>query len=328
MLEELYKNFKELPKRTQYGYIAGLAVVIIFSFCVYLQRPPSNFPFNEVVTISQGESLQDITKNLHQLGVIKHEFIFRSAVIILGGERKVIAGDYLLDEKAGPVNIAYRLIKGQFHMETRKITIFEGWNIFDIADSLDKQLVDFNKEEFLKLAKDKEGYLFPDTYFINSTARPKTIINLMYQNFESKIKTIPGIATSTKSLKEIITMASIVETETNNLKDKKIVSGILWKRIEIGMPLQVDVTFKYINGKGTFDLTLDDLKIDSPYNTYVYKGLPPGPIANPGMDSILATLYPTKTKYLYFLTSKTDGKMYYGKTFEEHKTNRRLYLDI
>lgn len=326
MLEELYKNFKELPKRTQYGYIIGLVVLIVFSFCIYLQRPPSNFPFNEVVTISQGESLQDITKNLHQLGVIKHEFIFRSAVIILGGERKVIAGDYLLDEKAGPINIAYRLIKGQFHMETRKITIFEGWNIFDIADSLDKQLVDFNKEEFLRLAKDKEGYLFPDTYFINSTARPKTIINLMYQNFESKINAIPGIATSTKSLKEIITMASIVETETNNLKDKKIVSGILWKRVEIGMPLQVDVTFKYINGKGTFDLTLDDLKIDSPYNTYVYKGLPPGPIANPGMDSILATLYPTKTKYLYFLTSKTDGKMYYGKTFEEHKLNKANHL--
>jgi UPF0755 protein len=93
------------------------------------------------------------------------------------------------------------------------------------------------------------------------------------------------------------------------------------------MPLQVDVTFEYINGKNTFELTLDDLKIDSPYNTYKYKGLPPTPIANPGMDSIIAALYPTKTKNLFFLTSSEDGKMYYSKTFEEHKRIKQVHLD-
>jgi UPF0755 protein len=327
MMEELLKNFKELPKKTQYTYIAYVSVFVIFCFIVYLQKPPHNFPFNEVVTVNPGESLQDITTNLYNEGVIKHPFIFRSAVILLGGERKVIAGDYLLDQRVGPVSIAYRLIKGQFHLEARRITIFEGWTIHDIADSLEKQLVDFDKEEFLKLAKDKEGYLFPDTYFINSTARPKSIISLMNQNFEAKIKTVPGLATSTYSLKEIITMASIIEAETRSRVDKPIVSGILWNRIKIGMPLQLDTTFVYVNGKGTFELTLNDLKIDSPYNTYKNKGLPPGPINNPGMDSIVAALYPAKTKYLFFLTGQ-DGKMYYGKNFEEHKTNRRLYLDI
>ncbi len=327
MLKELYKNWKELPKKTQYYYIVGSSMIVFLSFLAYLQRPPSNFPFNEVVTIEQGESLQNITNHLHESGVIRHEFVFRSAVIILGGERKVIAGDYLLDERSGPVGIAYRLIKGRFHMETRKITIFEGWTIYDIADSLNKQLNDFDEDEFIKLAKNKEGYLFPDTYFISSTARPKTIVNLMSQNFEAKIKTLPGIATSTHSLKEIITMASIIEAETRSKADKNIVSGILWKRIEIDMPLQLDTTFVYINGKGTFELTLNDLKIDSPYNTYKNKGLPPSPINNPGMDSIVAALYPAKTKYLFFLTGQ-DGKMYYGKNFEEHKTNRRLHLDI
>ncbi len=327
MMEELLKNYKALPRKTKYLYTGGILVFVAFSFFIYLERPPSRFPFNEVVTINQGESLQNITNNLYNDGVIKYPIIFRSAVIILGGERKVIAGDYLLNEKAGSINLAYRLVKGKFHMETRKITIFEGWNIFDIADSLEKQLVDFDKEEFIRLSKNKEGYLFPDTYFISSTARPRTIIDLMSQNFESKVKSVPGIATSTHSLKEIITMASIIETEANNIQDKKIVSGILWKRIELGMPLQVDVTFEYINGKNTFELTLDDLKIDSPYNTYKYKGLPPTPIANPGMDSIIAALYPTKTKYLFFLTSSEDGKMYYSKTFEEHKRIKQVHLD-
>jgi len=121
-------------------------------------------------------------------------------------------------------------------------------------------------------------------------------------------------------------MASILEGEALTTSDRKLVAGVLWRRLEIGMPLQVDATFSYVNGKTTFELTLDDLKIDSPYNTYKYKGLPPTPINNPGLNSINAALYPTKTKYLYFL-SGNDGKMHYARTFEEHKRNRQLYLN-
>ncbi|KND50184.1 MAG: UPF0755 protein [Parcubacteria bacterium C7867-003] len=327
MIEDLLKKFKALPKRQKYSYIIFVVFFVIFSIYSYLHRPPENFPLNDVITIEEGQSLQDITNTLYNAGVIKFPLVFRSTVILLSAERMVIAGDYLLDKKVGPIDLAYRLIKGQFHMEAKRITIFEGWTIFDIADSLEKQLVDFDKEEFIRIAKSKEGYLFPDTYFINSTARPKSIVNMMGQNFEAKIKTLPGIATSTRSLKEIITMASIIEAETRSKADKSIVSGILWNRININMPLQLDTTFVYINGKNTFELTLADLKIDSPYNTYKYKGLPPGPINNPSMDSIVAALYPAKTKYLFFLTGQ-DGKMYYGKNFEEHKKNRKLYLDI
>lgn len=326
-MQNLISKFNSLKKSEKYIYSAIFVYIVVFFGYLYFHTPPKHFPLNEVITIEPGESLQDITNSLYESKVIKFPFIFRTTVIVLGGERKVIAGDYLMDKKVGPVDIAYRLIKGQFHLEARRITIFEGWTIYDIADSLEKQLVDFNKDEFVRLAKDNEGYLFPDTYFINSTARPKNIITMMNQNFESKIKTLPGIATSTHSLKEIITMASIIEAETRSKADKSIVSGILWNRIKIGMPLQLDTTFVYVNGKGTFELTLNDLKIDSPYNTYKNKGLPPGPINNPGMDSIVAALYPAKTKYLFFLTGQ-DGKMYYGKNFEEHKTNRRLYLDI
>ncbi|MBP9816793.1 MAG: endolytic transglycosylase MltG, partial [Candidatus Pacebacteria bacterium] len=104
------------------------------------------------------------------------------------------------------------------------------------------------------------------------------------------------------------------------------VSGILWNRIELGMPLQVDAVFGYIQDTQTYSPSFDDLEIESPYNTYRNKGLPPGPIANPGVNSILAAVTPTKTEYLYYLTGR-DGKMYYAETFEAHKANRARYLD-
>jgi UPF0755 protein len=120
-------------------------------------------------------------------------------------------------------------------------------------------------------------------------------------------------------------MASIIEKEARTMEARQIIAGILWKRISIGMPLQVDVSFKYINGKVTEDLTLADLKIDSPYNSYLYKGLPPTPIANPGLDSIKATIKPIKTDYLYFLSDKNGG-MHYAKDYAEHLHNKELYL--
>ncbi len=326
MLEDIISNIKLMPKRAKLKYFSMLLLALILALYFYFHNPPRKFPFNEVVTITTGESLQNITNNLTDLNVIKFPLIFRTTVILLGGERKVIAGDYLLDGKEGPIDLAYRLVRGDFHTESRRILIPEGWNIFDIGEYLEKNIKDFNKTEFLKLAKDKEGYLFPDTYFITNNTRPKTVINLMHDTFESKMKSVTGLATSTHSLKEIITMASILEREANTTESRRIVAGILWKRISLGMPLQVDATFSYINGKGTFELTQDDLKIDSPYNTYVYKGLPPTPICNPGLDAINSALNPTQTKYLYFLTSKS-GKMYYATTFEQHKKNRELYLN-
>ena len=325
MVEDLLKNFLKLPKRKRYVTYTFVFLLVSISFYIFFRTPPSDFPLNTVITIEEGESLQNITNNLYSEKVIKFPIIFRSAVIIMGGERNVIAGDYLLDKKEGPVDLAYRLIKGQFHLDILRITIPEGWNVYEIGNHLEKSLKNFDKDTFIELAEGFEGYLFPDTYFIADTARPKTVINLMRSNFEEQIKSIGGLATSTKSLHEIITMASILEGEANTTESRKIVSGILWKRITAGMRLQVDATFKYINGKGTFQLTYDDLKIDNPYNTYVYKGLPPGPIGNPGLDAINAALYPKTTRYLYFLTGN-DGKMYYGRTFEEHKRNKALYL--
>jgi UPF0755 protein len=121
-------------------------------------------------------------------------------------------------------------------------------------------------------------------------------------------------------------MASLVEEETRTPADRRLVAGILWKRIKLGMPLQVDAVFPYINGKNTYEVTARDLKIDSPYNTYLYPGLPIAPIANPGLDSIKAAIEPAESPYLYYLSDRA-GAMHYAKTFEEHKRNRELYLN-
>lgn len=301
----------------------SIIVILLFSYYLFVSHP-RNFPIGSVTTIHSGDSLQEISTRLKNEDVIRSIFVFRTAVIILGGERKIIAGDYLLDKKESSIHLAYRLIKGSFHLETMKITIPEGWNVFQIGNYLEKTLIHFNKQVFLKKASIEEGYLFPDTYFVSPTVTTDAIIQMMRSNFKQKISSVPEIASSTKSLKDIIIMASILEGEALP-DDRRTVAGILWKRISIGMPLQVDSTFLYINGKNTYNLTQDDLKINSPYNTYVYKGLPPGPINNPGLNALKAVVTPIQTKYLYFLTD-TEGKIYYARTFAEHIRNKELYL--
>ena len=121
-------------------------------------------------------------------------------------------------------------------------------------------------------------------------------------------------------------MASLVEKEARTDANRRIVAGVLWNRLALGMPLQVDAVFGYIFDRDTYSPSFEDLKVDSPYNTYTHKGLPPGPISNPGLESIYAALYPTKTNYLYYLTGR-DTLMHYAKTYAEHQANRRKYLD-
>jgi UPF0755 protein len=133
------------------------------------------------------------------------------------------------------------------------------------------------------------------------------------------------ISKSKRSLKEIIIMASLIEKEARGEEDRFIISGILWKRIEKGIPLQVDAPFLYILGKESSELTISDLSTNSPFNTYRYKGLPPAPIGNPGLESIKASLRPTTSPYLYYLHDK-NGNIYYAKTYDEHKQNIKKYL--
>lgn len=320
---EVYLGWlKNRKKILSYTLLALFLIVSAYRYFL----PPQDFPVGQVITIEPGQSLQSITNLLYESKIIKSTFIFRSTVIILGGEKKMKAGDYLLDSRSGPLDLAYRFLNGKYHLTVAKITIPEGWNVYEIGDYLEENLVNFDKAEFIKLSSAKEGYLFPDTYFVSPAVKPQKVVDLMQKNFESKKELMLGLATTTKSLKDIIIMASILEGEARTTESRRTIAGILWRRLALKMPLQVDATFSYINGKNTYELTLDDLQIDSPYNTYKYRGLPPGPIGNPGLDSILSAINPISTKYLYFLSSKS-GDMYYATTFEQHKKNKELYLN-
>ncbi len=324
----IYKENKYIEFLKQNRKVATLisGFIVLCSIYLFIHRTPVDFPLGQVITIYPGESLQEISENLKELKVVKYPFILRVHVILLGGEKRVMAGDYLLDRKEGPADIASRLVNGGFHIETVKITIPEGWNVFQIADYLAKNLINFDRKVFLNLASKDEGYLFPDTYFVSPAVKYEKLIDLMKSNFESKIEEILEIVKSKYTLREIIIMASILEAEARTTDSRRTIAGILWKRLSLGIPLQVDSTFSYVNGKNTYELTLDDLQIDSPYNTYKYRGLPPGPIGNPGVDAIKSAVTPITTKYLYFLSSK-NGDMYYATTFEQHKKNKELYLN-
>ena len=189
---------------------------------------------------------------------------------------------------------------------------------------------DYSKEcEFLKEKPEDislEGFLFPDTYEISEGTSCDDIVIAMLSNFEKKLtqELKDEIQKQKKSVFDIITMAAMLEKEVRTLSDKKIVSGILWKRLEAGMPLQIDATINYITGKSDPGATIKDTKIDSPYNTYKYKGLPKGPISNPGMSSITAAIEPTDSPYWFYLS---DGATYFSKTLEEHNVNKAKYLD-
>ncbi len=292
--------------------------VLIFSF------PPSSFPREETIKIKKGSTLSQTAETLFQGGVIKSVFWFKVVTTLNGGARGVIAGDYYFHRSQSLSRVSQRVVSGEEGLVPIKMTVPEGLSVFQVADLFGEHFSLFDRQEFVEFAP--EGYLFPDTYFFFSNITARDVIERMTANFNERVGEL-RIETEEqeKDFRDIVTMASIIEEETHNSEDKPIISGILWKRIEIDMALQVDVTFSYVNGKNTYTLSREDLREESPYNTYINRGLPPGPISNPGLDSLEAALYPTETDYLYFL-SDLSGNMYYAEDFDGHQVNRELYL--
>ncbi len=309
------------------GRFIGAVFFVVLAYAgFYILVPPPSFPVGTIVEIPDGATLSEAAHMLEGKGVIRSALALRAYITLVKNDHPVISGSYLLPEKESLSAIAERIVVGEYRILRVKILIPEGFDVTALSKALVSAMLTFDGEKFLSIAQKDEGYLFPDTYFFFTTATPEEVAAKMRNNFDQKTKDLADkINASGHSLADIIIMASIIERETITPADRRIVSGILWKRIKLGMPLQVDAAFNYVNGKSTYDLTLGDLQIDSRYNTYKYKGLPPGPIANPGLDTILAALEPTETPYLYYLSEK-DGTMHYAKTFEEHKKNKVKYL--
>lgn len=303
--------------------IGGGAAIALYLGAI---RPPEEFPTRKLVTVESGASVTAIASSLADQQVIRSPLVFKLFVRILGRERGVMAGDYLFKQPESAWAIARALSIGAFGLEPERIRIPEGATTREMARLLSEALPRIDHDAFLVAARPQEGYLFPDTYFFLPNAKQDTVLETMRQNFDEHLAPLEAaIVASGHTREEIVIMASIIEREARNSADRRMISGVLWNRIKKGMPLQVDVTFLYTIGKNTFQLTTADLRTEHPYNTYMNKGLPPGPIGSPSLDSLKAAIEPTPNGYLFYLADNT-GVTHFAKTYEEHLVNKRKYL--
>jgi len=319
----LYKIFKF---RHLIFTLAFFCLILLAWLVIYNSLPPANYPDNEIVTLKSGSSLSQAADTLAANNIIRSPLLFKLYVIISSGHRQVQAGDYLFDTPQSALKVASRAANGIQGLPKIRITIAEGMTTKDISNILTNNIPHFDTKTFLALATSHEGSLFPDTYYFYENTTPAQIVDQLLATFNMKTKPLLlEMKRLGRPMPDILAMASIVEREATSSVDRRIIAGILWKRIDLHMPLQVDPPFYYILGKDSAHLTRADLAMDSPYNLYKHTGLPPTPIGNPGFDAIEDTITPTATKYLYYL-SGSDGRMHYAETFDQHLANSRKYI--
>lgn len=313
-------------KRQNLWVIAFACALLLVGINQALFAAPVDFPSGSVVHITRGTSAPSVADQLTEAHIIAHPSLLLLALRISGGSSRVQAGTYRFDVPQNLLVVVYRIVAGAYDLPPARLTFPEGTTAREAAIQIAKALPGVTAAEFLKEAQPYEGYLFPDTYLFPPSSDASSIVASMRINFNTKIASLSSdIADSGHSLSDIVTMASLVEREARRIESKRMVAGILFNRLKIDMPLQVDAVFGYIFSRDTYSPSLKDLTVDSPYNTYTHKGLPPGPISNPGLDSLQAALHPTKTDYLYYLTGK-DNLMHYAITYAGHQANIRKYL--
>jgi len=287
------------------------------------------------VEIPAGTGVAGIALRLADAGVVPHALVFRVAARLSGDERKLQAGEYRFTDAATPDEIVARLAKGDVY--TRSITFREGLTMWEMADVFEAGGLG-TKAAFLAEARDVsrikaldpqasslEGYLFPDTYQLPRTAGAKGTVDAMVAGFLRAFDPALREAAASRglSVREVVTIASIVEKETAQAQERSIVSAVYQNRLRINMGLQCDPTVIYalqLAGRWNGNLTRANLQMDSPYNTYRYAGLPPGPIASPGRASLEAAVRPDNVPYLYFV-SRNDGTHAFASTLAEHNRN-------
>jgi len=311
-------------------------IIFLFALFSYLFFKQGSLPFNKndkstkIFVIAPGQPLQKIIDNLQKEDLIRSKIVFYLIVKQLKIDKKIQAGDFRLSPSMNAYEIAQTLTHGTLDVW---VTLIEGTRKEEMAEVLNKK-VNISELEFIRLAK--EGYLFPDTYLIPKNADAQMVVNILENNFNQKFTKQMEEKGKNKSLtkEQIVILASLLEREAKNFKDKKIIAGILLKRLKADWPLQIDATVQYALGYQSKEkswwkknLTSQDLEIDSPYNTYKNKGLPPTPISNPGLDSLTAVIEAeVETPYWYYLSDK-KGVVHYAKTLEEHNLNIEKYLN-
>lgn len=300
----------------------GASLVIWFYFMV--RAPGINHDFKNFV-INKGTSAGQIGIDLEKAGFIKNALAFKIYVKISGQSGSIFAGEYRLTSSMSLFQVVSQLTRGPLELW---VTIPEGLRREEVAarftTGLDRDAVFTN--EFLQASRGEEGMLFPDTYLFPKDASASSIVNKMVRTFDSKTSGLSG--NSDFTLNQRIVLASILERETKTDAERPIVAGILINRIKAGMPLQADATVQYAVGAPANwwpILGLNDLKVNSPFNTYKFTGLPPSPIASPGLSSLTAAFNSTPNNYFYYIHD-ASGQIHYARTLAEHNANIAKYL--
>lgn len=308
---------------------AALVLLAVAMWMLYASFPPSSGDSEgtTVVEIPSGLSAGEVADLLHQVGVIRDPGYFLGVARFLGSDTRLQAGTYAVTPGESVFGVLRDITQGR--VVVRHITIPEGYTARRIARLLATQgLVD--EERFLDLVfggypaimqgvrlSTLEGYLFPDTYTFTLSTTEEQIIATMLARFQQVV--LPHLSEPPLGLRlhEVITLASIVEREAQVAGERPVIASVYLNRLRIGMPLQADPTVIYALGDEIDRLLYSHLQVDSPYNTYIHRGLPPGPIANPGLDSILSVLHPAQTDYLYFV-ARGDGSHQFSRNYSDH----------
>ncbi|MCM8819093.1 MAG: endolytic transglycosylase MltG [Candidatus Omnitrophica bacterium] len=302
-------------------FIGGFLIIKIITLPPYVPK--------KLVEIPENKTAYEIGKILKQAGVIKNLKWFLYWTNRYNIQKKLKSGIYEFSGRTPLKKVIEKLVKGEIAVV--KIVIPEGSNIYDISEILLRANLIKNKDEFIEYAKENklEGFLFPDTYYFPYNISIEGITQKMWKNFKNVFEQIYDEEITQKNweeVKKIVTIASIVEKEASLTSERKIIAGIIYKRLSKNIPIASCATVEYALGYRKKRLTNSDLKIKSPYNTYIHKGIPPTPICNPGKDSLIAALNPAKTDYMFFL-SRGDGTNYFSKTYSEHLSAIQKYLE-
>ncbi len=312
-------------------FVIALLCLFVLAFihtCSFLTTPITP-PKPVRLDIHSGQGAWEITKILQKTGVISNAGTFITVAALTGKAKHMQAGAYVFEGNHVPLDIMNILFRGK--TLRYRITIPEGYTVYQIGEVVSKTGL-LSKDSFVKSTRSKqttdffdvpapsmEGFLFPDTYYLAPHMTPLEIMAKMIERFRS-IYT-PAMEQRSKVLGmsklEVITLASLIEKEAFATLEKPLISSVFHNRMILSMRLQSDPSAVYGIDGFTGKISPDDLLRESPYNTYRHEGLPPGPICNPGLDSIKAALWPAKTEYLYFV-SKGDGKHVFSRTLQEH----------
>jgi UPF0755 protein len=311
-------------------YIFWLIPVVFLLLLVFftwsLNQPTKFFPVNVPLTIEPGLVAEEVIDILAQKDYVRSSNLLYLILSTTYGAENVKSGTYVITEPLTTIQLAKLLTAPAPPSTTVTLTFPEGFSTKEYVKIAGAVLTNFDDKKFLQLSKTAEGKLFPDTYEVPQSFSAEELFALLSTTYEEKISPLRAQMTDNKLTEEgIINLASIVEREANTKESMQLVAGILDTRLVLGMPLQADATMEYVLNKPLKELTAEDLKIDTPYNTYLYKGLPPTPIGNPGLDSIQAVLNPKPSEYLFYITDE-NGDFHYAKTYDEHKRNIARYL--